>query len=452
MEQLSKKKHKIILLFCLLFIFVFFFQLLIPLFSLKVFASVETYSNVIDDLKKAENFNLSLYPEKEKDYSLDVITLAEGVNDELFVYVYQPSHNYIDLEATLIRMSIPKVGIDTSWRDYKLSLVSSEGVFDKYIVEGVQVDKSATVRYYDVVAIYRDYNSELDGKLSNDNTASSVPYTIARQWSMSNVNEDLICKVLDTEVVEITDKLVGYVQYPEGFKLFPSWCDSHIVAFSTDHRIDKLMEVEIYYVTQKYGQSIGIGLPGTKNPQGDPVPDYITRTYLDEGGNQGSGWFAEKYTWDRIETVDTFLNSVSSEDIKITEEATKSLSDLEFVVRFLETERSMIAGTGVTTEFWTKVYDVSIVRLKFETDGIVYNLGVVDNHQTGSDDPIGGPDPDNDSLLTKIIGLILLIIIIVIILRFKGPLNDLIHSCFDAIGLVLNVILYPFKLIFRRKK
>ena len=39
----------------------------------------------------------------------------------------------------------------------------------------------------------------------------------------------------------------------------------------------------------------------------------------------------------------------------------------------------------------TMVGNVTILRLKFETDGITYNLGVIDNKQTGGTEPIQKP-------------------------------------------------------------
>ena len=44
------------------------------------------YSTVIDDLTKDENFNVADYPSNASDYSLQVITIAESSNKELFVY------------------------------------------------------------------------------------------------------------------------------------------------------------------------------------------------------------------------------------------------------------------------------------------------------------------------------------------------------------------------------
>ena len=43
--------------------------------------------------------------------------------------------------------------------------------------------------------------------------------------------------------------------------------------------------------------------------------------------------------------------------------------------------------------------DVTILRLKFETDGVVYNLGVVDNKQTSSVIPDGEGQPARRALV-----------------------------------------------------
>ena len=49
-----------------------------------------SYTNVMEDLEKDNSFKLEDYPAVEDDYSLQVIQIAESVNGELFVYVYQP--------------------------------------------------------------------------------------------------------------------------------------------------------------------------------------------------------------------------------------------------------------------------------------------------------------------------------------------------------------------------
>ena len=61
------------------------------------------YSGVLDDLQKDDSFDESHYPAIADDYSLKLIQIAESVDGELFLYVYQPSgkpnskfYQYID--------------------------------------------------------------------------------------------------------------------------------------------------------------------------------------------------------------------------------------------------------------------------------------------------------------------------------------------------------------------
>ena len=163
--------------------------------------------------------------------------------------------------------------------------------------------------------------------------------------------------------------------------------------------------------------------------------------------HNGGGLFAGTYTWDRIETVDEFIaenegwqNVYSGAIIdvnvanKITEEGKAALQGKKWVLRFAETSYSLNSGYGSVTSFSTLVGDVTILRLKFETDGKVFNLGVVDNKQTGSDKPV------NEETVTvtvkedfkRILSIILLVLIILLLLPvirliFKG-IGKLFHK------------------------
>ena len=66
--------------------------------------SAVTYSDALSDLKKADNFDVGLYPLNAKDYSLKVIQVAESSANELFVYVYQPCARSKELTATSINI------------------------------------------------------------------------------------------------------------------------------------------------------------------------------------------------------------------------------------------------------------------------------------------------------------------------------------------------------------
>ena len=71
----------------------------------QAYAESTSYSDVLDDLRKDENFSLSTYPSMANDYSLQVIQIAESTGKELFVYVYQPSGQAKDLRASSINIA-----------------------------------------------------------------------------------------------------------------------------------------------------------------------------------------------------------------------------------------------------------------------------------------------------------------------------------------------------------
>ena len=93
-----------------------------------------SYSNVMDDMKSDTDFDISLYPANENDYSLQVIQIAESEDGELFVYVYQPSNGARDYTASSINISTA-INDSLKYLNYKLQLLSREGVFCKYKVK-----------------------------------------------------------------------------------------------------------------------------------------------------------------------------------------------------------------------------------------------------------------------------------------------------------------------------
>lgn len=108
-------------------------------------------------------------------------------------------------------------------------------------------------------------------------------------------------------------------------------------------------------------------------------------------------------------------------------------------MRFAETSYSLSSGVGSNSTYTTLVGDVTILRLKFETDGVTYNLGVIDNKQTGSDKP-----SNEEKVQVKIkdnIKLLLLILFLILLLLLLAPFLPVIFS------LIIKVISIPFKII-----
>lgn len=67
-------------------------------------------------------------------------------------------------------------------------------------------------------------------------------------------------------------------------------------------------------------------------------------------------------------------------------------------MRFYETERRTTGDYKTKQIINSEIADVSILRLKFETDGITYNLGVVDNKQSPKPDQRPGNWADSKTL------------------------------------------------------
>ena len=122
---------------------------------------------------------------------------------------------------------------------------------------------------------------------------------------------------------------------------------------------------------------------------------------------------------------------------------------MDWVLRFTETNYTYRSDSFGEYCTMSNVSEVTILRLKFETDGVIYNLGVVDNKQS----PAEGQAPDNNNIdeldwpsfgdkdWEKLLGTILFVIALIIIVVLFAPILPYI------IKLVIWIITLPFKLI-----
>ena len=429
------------------------------------------YTDVLDDLKASENFDADSYKIDKNDYSLQVITIAESENKELFVYVYQPSADSKELVATSLFLSTDVKGL--SYKNYYLTLVSNKGVFYKYKVENFFVDSSKE-RHYEITSIYRAFDSSIDTELEddNDNSINEVNYKVAKHWVFTSNGKDVEISCQDIDTITITDKYVGYVRYgtATGYN-DADLQDRHFVAFSTDKRIDKLLECDIYYKQQTVTTHWRNFTNYPDKPQsfdyGAISEDkYATLTYTskqDITADYGVWWGNKNYSysWDAIQTPSDFINSVEQKNVyqgaifnvsfdsKMTEDGLNNLKDKEWVVSFLTTNYHY-DYTGVhfsdDTTTQTLVSNVSIIRLAFETDGYYYNLGVIDNKQTGD----GIPDnyTTTEYELTNAGKTLLAILGFIILLLILWPILPLIFQFFGwLIKGIVKIICLPFTAI-----
>lgn len=451
----KKKDKKLIVVFLLLS-----FYLLSLILSLNInfnFANAQEtiYSNVLSDLQKDESFKKEDYPVVENDFSLKIIQIAESEAKELFVYVYQPCPNK-DLKATTINIST-SIDNNLNFKNYKLDLLNSKDVFYKFKVLNFDVSEDLT-RYYEISSIYRAWQEDIDEPAEGDNTISEVAFAVNSLWTAKTENDTITYQCMDVETVGVTDKYVGFVRYRDGFNLWPTSCDSHFVAFSTDKSIDKLVEADVFYTKQKYSYYDYVG--GKKNYVFDTavLQNYVHLTYDEKGSFEQDGLFSTKYEWNRIVSPDTFIENENIENIyscgeigvrfgsKLTEESKSYIKNKDWVLRFTETDYSVTyhSSSSYYVHKGTLVGDVSILRLKFETDGVTYNLGVIDNKQTGDG------KPDNDYTVEfKLPWWLKILIIAVCVVVFAILAPWLIPFLFKVIAWVFKGIWWFITLPFR---
>ena len=351
----------------------------------SAFADTGEYTSAITDLQKDATFNAADYPSNANDYSIQVIQIAESTRGELFVYTYQPCQEATKITATKINMSLSDSPDGTKL--YALTLLKTDGVFCKYKVDLFAVSGAST-RYYNITSIYRKWIEGIDAPSGTDNTINGVAFAVGKCYKATTENGKVTYECKAEDVVQIINPYAGFLEYRNGFTLNgicfdEQWCDSHFVAFSTDKQIDYLAEADVKYVKREASKEQSYA---GYVVYGEAIEDYIT---LDgtQTGSSGDGFLAQKYEWKRIQTVSDFI---AQEDL--TDGMKSSLSGAQWVLRFTETRR-WIEDTDFTksVKHWTEVTEVSVLRLKFMTNGRVYNLGAVSNEVTG----IGKPGNNN---------------------------------------------------------
>lgn len=408
------------------------------------FADMASYTDVLTDLQKDSTFNEDNYPYKADDYSIKVIQIAESVNGELFLYTYQPCQLTTYLTATSVNMSLSnKMGgivesVNNSGNNsgnssnnnngdnqfsggssgggfgggggsgriaertieadkpklYHLTLINSNGVFCKYKVENFTVSNEA-IRYYNITSIYRSWNKTIDGGSGNDNIKNEKYFKVAKLFKAETVDGSVKYSCKEPDVIEIINPYVDFISYGQqsGWDYIfgvTQWTDIHYIAFSTDKKIDTLKEADVTYTTQSYHYTGKNGEGYTYGEKSEP--QYLTLTGKEEIGIDGY----EKYTWNSIYRTEDFIETTKLKDAAKTE-----VEKSEFVLVFLKTpfdeqeKYSMMQGHYKEAD-GTKVSDVAILRLMFETDGITYNLGALMDKQEG--DEIAGNKPENEDI------------------------------------------------------
>lgn len=386
-------------------------------YDIYAFAATK-YSDVLDDLEADPSFNSSDYGIDKSNTMLEVIQIAESSDGELFVYIYNPQA-VAEYNATYIRLS-QTVGDDIVPRDYKLTLLSSSGVYGKYLAVDVRV-KSDRVRYYDITCVFRKFIDGVDEGLDETiiNTISQVPCEVAKVYTATTDNGSILYDCKETEVVNVLNKYVAFMRYRSGYwYLWGDATDSHLIAFSCDYDIDHLIEAEVYFEQNSVRHHYAV-FGGDSYTRGEAEEKIVTLSDIDKGEVTVTGPFGVHHDWERIQSTEEFLETESD----IPDDIRQNIGKMQWVLRFTETEytKTTLDTVGNYNEDYTEVSNVSILRLHFLMDGKVYNLGVVDNYQTGSEDPINGEKkPDYRWLVILVLSASVLAVIIIVSNRKNG--------------------------------
>ncbi len=443
----------------ILFLLMSMFVMLFPTMNsvATVFAE-EEITDVLTDLSKDTNFSEADYPSGEET-TIKVIQIAETSSSELLIYTYQPSNGTKNLFASSISISLSTSHTSLDYKIYPLKFLNKNGVFNKYIVNDLKCSDNL-VRYYDISTIYRPYDSTIDEEPQGDNTISEVGLEVGQVWCASTTGDGVVYNKVESNVVTITSKWNGFIRYKKAIQVYPGFyasgkTDSHFVAFSTDKKIDYLEEVQMSYVSQKVYWQVSGSFGTGETSYGEKEEHNGVVIKASEVVESEKGFGASTYKWNRIQTKDDFLGTDGD---SLTDESKNNLKDKQFVLRFLETSYSQTAGQNYSSITSTNVTDVVILRLKFKTDGVSYNLGVVDTKQSGSTTPAG---EDKGGLrLEDILEMLKTIMMILLFIPLVMLLSPVLSAVLPVIGKLLltafkgaiYIITLPFKLLFGGKK
>ncbi len=453
--------------------------------GVTAFADGKEDTGVMTDLMKDGTFNANDYPASRSDYSLQVIQIAETNQGCLAVYVYQPSAPFRELPATHLSIATDKDNLQPHM--YSVKLVSSYGVFFKYLVENLPL-KQDKLRVYEIISIFRKWDKEIDlpAEDGSGNTINEVSYEVGQLWSANTIEGgEVLYHCEAKETITVTGKLCGFLRY--GY--LAEFTDAWFVAFNTDKPIGELLEADVYYVSEDYISGMSMerweevhGEIGDFDIVGpstvyDEAKETIKQvdfkqkgTNIVENPNLPDEWKDKHHFWaqhkvhvfDRIQTVEEFKDGE-----KLTGGTKEGLEGLSWVLRFVETP---YANVGVGDQIYkdvdmygyhwesvsamgTKVSSVSIMRLKFRTAGKTYNLGVVDNMQTSADKPSGGKYYGNSGGLPwwvwVLIGLVVISPILLFLSIIFPPLGAFLKLVIKSIGFLFTglwwIICLPFR-------
>lgn len=437
--------------------------------SYKVHAEVSTdtlngYTDVISDLKKMKIDYSSYYDDTTSSF----ITLNQGynTNNELETFIYV---NYIEEYEGLYAQISTEIAsnlddITEDYEIYDLKLVSSDksSNLKKYEIIGLD-NFDQTTRRYRISSVAVEYDGG-STSLTRNIEGTNLTY-------LFNGLDNKSLKGIHTaeEFITITDKQLVNYRYGDTLDLFGietgsmNWNDDYTDAwylfFNTDKQIDYLLEVEIIYTQYDFNITYSTAaIPPSINTSF--TEDYLLERHPDNieylesepkritPGKNKVEYFDNKFFglgkkyYKELEAIMDMKSHQQQDDdaFIFTEFADK----YDWGINFLNTpiscwiDKDVVTGTSL--EFskvkGSGVCDAAILRLKFETNGEIYNLYTIDTPTSDFDTESADPTDDSTdfsnlidklinnmnngfnvfTLIIQIMGIVLGIIVIVVLI------------------------------------
>ncbi|MCM1556215.1 MAG: hypothetical protein NC087_01635 [Anaeroplasma bactoclasticum] len=434
-------------------------------------ANAEEYTNaVIEDLQQDPTFYTEDYPDKKDDYSLYVIQIGETLNKELIIYVYQPAHKTIDLLGTKISISygFSKDGKGLEPKLYPLELLSTSGVFDKYVVKNFEIPND-THRYYNIISIFREFNSSVDTQSENYGDFTDISIAVGQQWYAYDINNSIAYEMNTFNTMVINTDIVEKIDFEHGL----TWGNfvgsvekgnCWFIAFNCeDYVIKHIYDADLSYTQQKVEMSYSLG-PGEKYTYSDKEPKNITLKDNDIMSYTGEGLWAGTFEWNRILSSKDFIKKVGENSISFDDDVKKKIENSQWVFTFAETEwvSQHFQTSNSYYESYYHISEVGILRLHFlDTTGKTYDLGVVNSLFEPDDVPGGYGNKFFEMLLGSfkdffektfaILGLIVLVIVLVFLSNLFTPIWNILKTIFKAVFYVISLPFKIIKWVFKRK-
>ena len=466
-----------------------------------VLAEEIEYSLCYDDLTKDKTFSLEKYPYIKKDELkdinfpyvnssslidknrlLDVISVAEGYNNELYIYVYHPTKKSFDFKCLSVSMFISDnpnpLHFDVF--EYDLEYLSSHETIDKYLVKNYTVATGEQYRYYNIVGISIPFHEAINTEFKLG-TTDDIDVGIGQQWCVYKYNGSLVYESCDLLFVDIEPTHNGFLVFKHGV----TWKDvigsfefdtqlSFISFDVTNFNIKHIYDVEIGYYYQKvafYKYNCDSWFNFTFEDHVVPIDE--TATYhrfilsdTDEFTFNGKGLLAKDFNFDRIMSGSDFVEFYNDKGGTLNEESENIIKDSDWIFCFADFEYKLLNNRLTlggyeknvgTIQYFTQVSEFDIYRISFLDENVdYYNLGVVMNKTTADKivDGLYDPYKFDDSNILELLEKILFIFAFVLLLIVGFYIFPIIEIIVKVIVFILNgiwtIISYPFK-IFKRK-